>query len=81
MPELTLGEIPGLNGELRDYQRRGVEWLDFLTAHGFGALLADDMGLGKTVQVIAWILSRRNVDLITLNGFYSNYKNILFYNK
>lgn len=59
MPELTLGEIPGLNGELRDYQRRGVEWLDFLTAHGFGALLADDMGLGKTVQVIAWILSRR----------------------
>ena len=52
------GPIPGLRGELRDYQRRGVEWLRFLTAHGFGALLADDMGLGKTVQVIAWRLQR-----------------------
>ena len=46
----------GFVGELRDYQRRGVEWLGFLTGHGFGALLADDMGLGKTVQVIAWAL-------------------------
>ena len=43
--------VPGLNGTLRDYQLRGVEWLRFLTGHGFGALLADDMGLGKTVQV------------------------------
>ena len=50
-------EIAGFSGELRDYQRRGVEWLKFLTEHGFGALLADDMGLGKTIQVIAWILS------------------------
>ena len=49
--------IDGFVGELRDYQRRGVEWLAFLTGHGFGALLADDMGLGKTVQVIAWVLS------------------------
>ena len=48
--------IPGFQGELRAYQRRGVEWLAFLTEHGFGALLADDMGLGKTIQVIAWIL-------------------------
>ena len=46
----------GFQGELRDYQKRGVEWLRFLTGHGFGALLADDMGLGKTIQVIAWIL-------------------------
>ena len=50
-------EIPGFSGELRDYQRRGVAWLKFLTGHGFGALLADDMGLGKTIQVIAWVLS------------------------
>ena len=47
----------GFHGELREYQRRGVEWLKFLTGHGFGALLADDMGLGKTIQVIAWVLS------------------------
>ncbi len=51
----------GFEGELREYQRMGVAWLDFLTANGFGALLADDMGLGKTVQVIAWLLcARRN---------------------
>ena len=50
-------EIAGFSGELRDYQRRGVEWLRFLTEHGFGALLADDMGLGKTIQVIAWVLT------------------------
>lgn len=49
----------GFVGTLRDYQRRGVAWLDFLTAHGFGALLADDMGLGKTVQIIAWLLTSR----------------------
>ena len=49
-------EVAGLRGELRDYQKRGVEWLQFLTEHGFGALLADDMGLGKTIQVIAWVL-------------------------
>ena len=48
--------IPGLAGELRPYQRRGVAWIRFLTDNGFGALLADDMGLGKTIQTIAWIL-------------------------
>ena len=52
-------QIPGFHGELRDYQKRGVAWLQFLTSHGFGALLADDMGLGKTIQVIAWILKVR----------------------
>ena len=30
-------EIEGFEGELRDYQKRGVEWLEFLTSHGFGA--------------------------------------------
>ena len=50
---------PGFTGTLRDYQQRGVEWLSFLTGHGFGALLADDMGLGKTIQVIGWILVSR----------------------
>ncbi len=43
----------GFRGKLRPYQKRGVDWLDFLSRLGFGALLADDMGLGKTVQVIA----------------------------
>ncbi len=47
------------SGTLRDYQSRGLAWLDFLTSHGFGALLADDMGLGKTVQTIAWLCKRK----------------------
>ena len=52
-------EAPGFVGSLRDYQRRGVAWMKFLTDNGFGALLADDMGLGKTVQAIAWMLATR----------------------
>ena len=55
----TDDSIPGFVGSLRDYQRRGVNWLRFLTGNGFGALLADDMGLGKTIQTIAWLLSSR----------------------
>ena len=41
-------------GELRPYQRTGVEWLLFLHAHGLSGLLADEMGLGKTVQMLAF---------------------------
>jgi superfamily II DNA or RNA helicase len=40
-------------GELREYQRDGLGWLQFLRQFGFGGCLADDMGLGKTVQVLA----------------------------
>ena len=66
---ISAGTTPeGFEGELRDYQQRGVEWLSFLTGNGFGALLADDMGLGKTVQVIAWVLRGRG----TSNGNTNN---------
>ncbi len=47
-------EVPvGLHAELRPYQRRGLDWLAFMSSLGLGAVLADDMGLGKTVQVLA----------------------------
>lgn len=39
--------------ELREHQRRGVNWLAWMAEHGLGAILADDMGLGKTLQVLA----------------------------
>ncbi|MEM9089970.1 MAG: DEAD/DEAH box helicase, partial [Cyanobacteria bacterium P01_F01_bin.53] len=42
-----------LQGSLRDYQKRGVSWLQYLESLGLNGCLADDMGLGKTVQVIA----------------------------
>lgn len=47
------------HGELRPYQREGLGWLDFLERHRFGGCLADDMGLGKTVQVLAWLVARK----------------------
>jgi superfamily II DNA or RNA helicase len=56
IPPATLPE--GLQGELRTYQRAGVDWLHFLRAARLGALLADDMGLGKTVQAIAALTPR-----------------------
>ena len=49
---------PELNAALRDYQRKGVEWLAFLKRAELGALLADDMGLGKTVQALAVLEGR-----------------------
>jgi hypothetical protein len=47
-----------LRVELRDYQRRGVDWLCFLRDAGLGALLADDMGLGKTLQALCAVGGR-----------------------
>ncbi len=46
-------EPPGLEAELRPYQRRGLAWMADLCAIGLGGCLADDMGLGKTVQLLA----------------------------
>ena len=55
---VTLDRPPGLDGELRPYQERGVAWLHQMCELGLGGCLADDMGLGKTVQVIALHLHR-----------------------
>jgi|GEM_PF-1678496 len=55
--ELVAVPVPGgLDGELRPYQRRGLDFLSFLSDHGLHGILADDMGLGKTIQAISWIL-------------------------
>ena len=50
LPEAPLPD--DLTATLRDYQRRGVDWLWFLRDASLGALLADDMGLGKTLQTL-----------------------------
>ncbi|MET9481262.1 SNF2-related protein [Streptomyces sp. NPDC006638] len=49
---------PALRATLRDYQLRGLAWLDLMTSLGLGGCLADDMGLGKTITVIALHLHR-----------------------
>lgn len=56
----------GLNAELRDYQREGLNWLMFLNEYGFSGVLADDMGLGKTVQALAYLLYKKQHQLLTL---------------
>ncbi len=43
-------------GQLRDYQKKGVDWLNFLREFRLGGILSDDMGLGKTVQTLAHLL-------------------------
>ncbi|MGW5615132.1 DEAD/DEAH box helicase [Streptomyces sp. NPDC003877] len=48
-----------LAATLRDYQRRGLNWLVGMTSLGLGCCLADDMGLGKTVTLIALHLHRQ----------------------
>jgi non-specific serine/threonine protein kinase len=45
---------------LRDYQITGLSWLQFLSQHTLGGILADDMGLGKTLQVLAHLLTEKN---------------------
>ena len=46
-------------GTLRDYQKRGLSWLQYLEQLGLNGCLADDMGLGKTIQVIARLVQER----------------------
>ncbi|MFB2891698.1 DEAD/DEAH box helicase [Aerosakkonemataceae cyanobacterium BLCC-F50] len=48
-----------LKGNLRDYQKRGVSWLQYLENLGLNGCLADDMGLGKSVQVIARLVNEK----------------------
>ncbi len=65
--ELTAPELrtpveaeEGFEGTLRPYQKVGLGWLLRMRELGLGALLADDMGLGKTVQLIAYLVDRRD---------------------
>ncbi|MEG2334751.1 DEAD/DEAH box helicase, partial [Chryseobacterium sp.] len=65
-------EVPAeLNATLRDYQKQGLDWLNYLDDYNFGSCLADDMGLGKTLQIIAFILSQnkkhsKNTNLVVV---------------
>lgn len=58
---MTTVDAPvGFKGDLRNYQKEGLTWLQFLGEFETGGILADDMGLGKTIQVLAFLLSRKS---------------------
>lgn len=48
-----------IKAELRDYQKEGLNWLNFLDSFGWGGILADDMGLGKTLQILTFIARQK----------------------
>ena len=50
------------DGELRSYQKQGVDFLCRMTDRHFNVILADEMGLGKTVQLLATLGKRLDRD-------------------
>lgn len=44
-----------VNGQLKEYQLKGLEWLVSLYNNNLNGILADEMGLGKTIQTIALV--------------------------
>ncbi|KAL1310528.1 hypothetical protein AAFC00_000812 [Neodothiora populina] len=44
-----------IQGEMRDYQVAGLNWLVSLHENGISGILADEMGLGKTLQTISFV--------------------------
>ncbi|RMJ23435.1 complex ATPase [Aspergillus sp. HF37] len=52
---------PFVNGDMRDYQIAGLNWLVSLHENGISGILADEMGLGKTLQTISFIAYLRHV--------------------
>ncbi|BCJ11086.1 hypothetical protein SMNM65_15180 [Streptococcus mitis] len=57
-PEDFPRQATQVQADLRDYQEKGIGWLQMLHHYGFGGILADDMGLGKTLQTIAFLTSQ-----------------------
>ncbi|GFG02149.1 chromodomain helicase hrp3 [Aspergillus udagawae] len=49
------------NGELKDFQVKGVNFMAFNWVKNRNVVLADEMGLGKTVQTVAFIAWMRHV--------------------
>ena len=65
-PEDFPMKVLNIKADLRDYQKKGIQWLQMLHHYGFGGILADDMGLGKTLQTIAFLSSQVQADTSVL---------------
>ncbi len=74
--ELNL-ELDQFQGDLRPYQKNGVDWLLFLHHNHLSGLLADEMGLGKTVQTLAFfskITSHKPILIVVPTSLVFNWK-------
>lgn len=47
-----------INGEMRDYQLRGLNWLISLYENNINGILADEMGLGMFYFICALMMSQ-----------------------
>ena len=65
-PEDFPMKVLNIQADLRDYQKKGIQWFQMLHHYGFGGILADDMGLGKTLQTIAFLSSQVQADTSVL---------------
>lgn len=58
-PDMPMSQITTLPkiflGDLKEYQFKGLKWLDNLNEQAINGILADEMGLGKTIQAIAFL--------------------------
>ncbi|KAH8663069.1 P-loop containing nucleoside triphosphate hydrolase protein [Tricladium varicosporioides] len=64
-PHVPIREQPSyiMNGQLRDFQITGLNFLAYNWCKNKNVILADEMGLGKTVQTVAfmnWLRNDRN---------------------
>lgn len=62
---MPVEEPPGLQAQMRPYQRTGLAWLQFWRRHRLHGILADDMGLGKTLQALAHLLTEKAAGRLT----------------
>jgi SWI/SNF-related matrix-associated actin-dependent regulator of chromatin subfamily A member 5 len=56
-PYKDIDEQPSLikNGQMKQYQLKGLSFLVWLHENGMGGILGDEMGLGKTLQTCLFI--------------------------
>ncbi|CAC9603755.1 DNA/RNA helicases, SNF2 family [uncultured Gammaproteobacteria bacterium] len=81
--QITRVEAPkNLHATLRDYQKTGLSWLNFLFEFKFSGILADDMGLGKTLQTLTHLSClktqgkiKKPVLIIVPTSLIANWKN------
>ncbi|KAK3089324.1 hypothetical protein FSP39_002728 [Pinctada imbricata] len=63
--QVTVQATIMVNGKLKEYQIKGLEWLVSLYNNNLNGILADEMGLGKTIQtigLITYLMERKRVN-------------------